>query len=131
MYAKVLDVGGSLPIPMLLITLPEGSIFPEQLHSRGWTPYAGRPIEDHGAKIQIMPDHLTVVLGGEAVLRDGQGDPVSPPGWWEAVNSFEDRALIVLVPHSFPMTHDDAVAALAALIGSPSTAQCFAVVVHE
>lgn len=131
MYAKVLNDGGPLPIPMLLITVPEGSIVIGQLHTRGWTPYAGRPIEDQGAQIRIMPDHLTVVLGGEIALHDGSGDPVSPPGWWEAVNAFEDRALIVLLPHTFPMTQQDAGAALGALIDSPETAQCFATVVHE
>jgi len=131
MYAKVLNDGGPLPIPMLLITAPEGSIVVEQLRTRGWTPYAGRPIEDHGAEIRIMPDHLTVVLGGEVVLHDGKGDPVSPPGWWKAVSSFEDRALIVLLPHAFPMTQEDAGAALGSLIDSPETAQCFATVVHE
>lgn len=68
--------------------------------------YAGRAIEDHDAETRIMPDYLTVVLGGEVVLHDGTGDPISPSGWWEAVGSFEDRAHIVLLPISFPMTQE-------------------------
>ncbi|WP_460782277.1 hypothetical protein [Microbacterium shaanxiense] len=130
MYAKVLNNGGPLPVPMLLMTASEGNPLIDQLHARGWAPYAGHIREDDGAEIRIMPDHLSVVIEEQVLFHDAGGNPKSPPGWWEAASAFGDRVLVVILPDGFPLTTDDMGAALGNLVGSPITAQCFVTVVH-
>lgn len=130
MYAKVLNANGPVPIPMLLATHHAGQPIVEQLLARGWSTYGGKPIEDKGAELQIMPDHLNIVVDSEVLLHDPNGDSVSPPGWWEAVNSFDNRVLLVVLPDSFPLNATDTPAALFELLDSPSTAQGFVDIVH-
>jgi hypothetical protein len=130
MYAKVLNDGGPLPVPMLLMTTSGGNPLIDQLRVRGWSPYAGHIREDEGAEIRIMPDHLSDVIDEQVLFHDADGDPRSPPGWGEAASAFGDRVLVVMLPHDFPLTTDGAGAALGDFVDSPTTAQCFVPVVH-
>jgi hypothetical protein len=107
MYAKVLNDNGPLPIPMLLMTTSQSNPLIDQLNVRGWTPYAGDVREDVGAEVRIMPDHLSVAIEGQVLFHDADGDPVSPPGWWDAASAFGDRVLVVLLPNDFPLTPED------------------------
>lgn len=130
MYGKALKPV-PFPIPMLFITAPAVSSIVQDLQLRGWSPYASGTYDDITAEVQIMPDHLIVIVDGEVVLEDRTGDPRAPVGWWEAVSGLRDRILVVIVPHTFPLDDPNAAESAPSLIDNPGTATALVRVVHQ
>jgi hypothetical protein len=129
MYAKILRVAGGTEIPMLMVTAPPESV--GELHARGWSPWGGRLSRDRGAVVRIMPDRLRITVNGVAILDDPDGDPVSPPGWWELVSRIGDRVVVALVPQETPFDEDGLKAMHSRLLDSPDTALAIVPVVHR
>ncbi|MGV1010110.1 MAG: hypothetical protein ACOYBY_16135 [Dermatophilaceae bacterium] len=43
----------------------------------------------------ITPERLRLVVDGQVILDD-DANPVAPPGWWEAVDSFGGRCIVII-----------------------------------
>ncbi len=70
-------------------------MFP-QLLARGWDWYGSLvPLGARG-ELAIRPERLRLVVDEEALLDD-DANPVSPPGWWAAVDRIGGRCAVVLV----------------------------------
>lgn len=115
---------------MLIATAPEGAILPAQLHSLGWATY-GNIAENVPGEVYIAIDRLQVTVNGSIVLDDSDGDPVSPPGWWEAVSAADDRCLVIIVPGNVVQLGNPNVSSqLTTLIDSDTTASALVPVRH-
>lgn len=124
MYAKVLWPGsaGEGPVAMLVATAPRGALMVQQLLTVGWKPYLSDIVEDLSAEIQVAPDRFVLVRQDVTLLSDDT-NPVSPPGWWKAVDARGEVALCVIVEHGLvDLTASTFAHDLARLIDSPRTA---------
>jgi hypothetical protein len=132
MYAKALIPSDSpaLPAtPFLFMTVAPGSVVPQQLVQRnGWSHYRG-PIGIADGEVRILPDLVEVVIDGQIVLQDDT-NPLSPDGWWKAVDALQGHLGLVLIPSGTPFEQPAFAEALNALEGSEDTAQAILRVVH-
>ena len=92
--------------------------------SAGWTYYGDRPTTQPG-EVLLTNDTVHVTSGRYAILNDDQGNPISPPGWWDAVNRVGDQCLVVVVEHGWLSSFDPTVLPdqLQALVDTPHAAQ--------
>lgn len=96
MYAKALIPTDDGPdVPMVVVTSRPGPII-DQLHAQGWTPY-GSGVGDVLGTLTITPTLLTLDTDNGRVLEDND-NPLSPAGWWEAVDVIGGCAVAVVVP---------------------------------
>lgn len=132
MYAKILipsDEAGIPGTPGVYVTTPSGSIVAAQLLARGdWHPFRGEIARVEG-EVHITPDSLTITVDGQLVLSD-DANPLSPPGWWEAVDRVQNHVMVLLLPAGTPFTQPALGDALDALAGARSTAQAILPVTH-
>jgi hypothetical protein len=132
MYGKALIPGAEgLPaVPMLITTASPGVALPKQLHELGWVTY-GNVAENVPGEVYIAVDRLQISANDAVLLDDPDGDPVSPPGWWEAVSAAGDRCLVVVVPRDAVQLGSPEVGSqMAALIDSNTTASAMVPVQH-
>jgi hypothetical protein len=124
-YAKVLSQGDANhpAVPMLVVTTESASSnVVRELLKAGWAPYASAVVPDEDAEIQIALDRLALIWRGVPLLEDDT-NPVSPPGWWSAVDALGQRALCVVVEHGLLDLRSATFAQeLAALVDSRRTA---------
>lgn len=95
MYAKTLVPGPPLDIPSLMATTAEAGVLLPQLKALGWNRF-GDPVPSAPAgQLVISPDRLQLVVEDQTVLDDL--NPVSPPGWWKAVEQLGGRCAVVVL----------------------------------
>lgn len=102
MYAKALIPGDPVDVPMLMLTVGERTPIISQLHEKGWSAYGGELLEADGEIVMPVAGGLELTVEGTSFIRD-TSNPVSPPGWWEAVAAVGDNAMVVVMPHGFDM----------------------------
>lgn len=127
MYSKILWVAGGVEIPMLLAT--SSTVAP--LHARGWFPWGAGVANDVSASLNIMPDLLTLAVDDIVILSDTDGDPMSPPGWWEKVSELGDRVMVCFVPPGTPFDEAGFQTVHGSLVDSPDTATALVPVIHR
>lgn len=95
MYAKALIPGPPLDIPALVATTSRADLN-DLLLARSWAVFGpgGFP-EPTGSAIVVRPDRLTIKADDLVVLDDGT-NPVSPPGWWQAVDGLGSRCVVII-----------------------------------
>ena len=95
MYAKTLVPGPPLDIPSLTATTAEPEALLPQLRALGWARF-GDPVPTGAVgQLVISPDRLQLVVDDQTVLDDL--NPVSPPGWWKAVDQLGGRCAVVVL----------------------------------
>jgi len=114
--------------PILIIAASSGSTLVAQLHQHGWHPY-GSELEEVDGEIQITLDQLVVIVGDRIAFRDA-ANPLSPPGWWEAVDLIKGRCIVVFVPAGTAVGDPSFGDVLRDLIDDPATAQALLRVEH-
>jgi len=133
MYAKALMPSDSAALPatpFLFVTTAPGSVATRQLISHGgWHPFRG-DISIVEGEVRISPAELVVVVAEQVVLRDDT-NPISPDGWWKAVDAMQGHIALVLIPAGTPFDQPAFGDALDALEGRDSTAQAIVRVVHS
>ncbi|MBN9214162.1 MAG: hypothetical protein J0J04_04980 [Microbacterium sp.] len=85
---------------------------------------------DSGAQLRVMPDHLSLHIDGQSPLDDSDGDPVSPPGWWEQVDRLGGVVFLAVVPTGTPFHPEGLAGAHKQLLDSPETATALVPVIH-
>ena len=95
MYVKTLIPGGRA-IPALMATTSADEMLRLQLSRQGWVSF-GRPLQPGAVgEVRVGVDRLRVVANGRVVL-DEDTNPVSPPGWWAAVDDLGGHCVVVMV----------------------------------
>ncbi len=114
-YVKTL-IPGSRPIPVLMATTSPDEMLRLQLSRQGWVSF-GRPLQPGAVgEVRVGVDRLQVVANGRVVLDDGT-NPVSPPGWWAAVDTLGGHCVVVMVREgAVDLTDPDAGDRLPALL---------------
>jgi len=94
-YVKTLIPGGRA-IPALMATTSADEMLRLQLSRQGWVSF-GRPLQPGAVgEVRVGVDRLQVVANGRVVL-DEDTNPVSPSGWWAAVDDLGGHCVVVMV----------------------------------
>lgn len=94
-YVKTL-IPGSRPIPALMAATSPDEMLRLQLSRQGWVSF-GRPLQPGAVgEVRVGVDRLQIVANGRVVLDDGT-NPVSPAGWWAAVDNLGGHCVVVMV----------------------------------
>ncbi|GAA1427362.1 hypothetical protein GCM10009616_04340 [Microlunatus lacustris] len=117
MYVKTL-IPGSRPIPALMAATSPDEMLRLQLSRQGWVSF-GRPLQPGAVgEVRVGVDRLQVVANGRVVLDDGT-NPVSPSGWWAAVDDLGGHCVVVMVRDgSVDLAQPDAGDRLATLLNT-------------
>lgn len=121
MFAKALWPTDPITVPLLLLTAPRELV--EQLHGRGWAPFAGDVIEAD-AQVDISTDGLTLTVDKQSMMSGL--NPTAPPGWWEAVDALEQHAMVVVLPEETDLTSEGLLGVLNGLRDDARSAQALA-----
>lgn len=97
MYMKALIPGSDsrAPMPMIIILTNNYDAYVQPLRAAGWDQgETNTQREDHGY-LEITTGGLQLIVEGAAILSDDM-NPISPPGWWDAVHTLGDKCWAVM-----------------------------------
>lgn len=111
-------IPGGRPIPVLLATTSTDELLRLRLTREGWVPF-GQPLQSGAVgEVRSGLDRLQVVANGR-VLLDHLLDPVTPDGWWTAVDALGSHCVVVLAREgSVDLGGPDAAERLSGLLGT-------------
>lgn len=120
MYAKTLIPGPPLEVPAIISTTSDPDVA-GLLLDRGWAVFGtGEFPEPPGSEIRVTPTSLTIQAADDLVVLQDDTNPISPPGWWQAVDSLGGRCVVVIPPagSGTDLTSGEAGAHMLALMNS-------------
>ncbi len=97
MYAKILILVGEHHLPGILATTSRYPDVKANLKARGWDDYGRELPVGAAGEITIGSEGFQVVVDGMVMLSDDV-NPVSPAGWWAAVDQLQGRCLVIVAP---------------------------------
>lgn len=97
MYAKVL-IPGPPDVALLIATTSSMNTLLPQLLSHHWTPMIEEVAGDADGELRLDPggQRLQLIVADQLLLDDDV-NPVSPPGWWSAVDRMGGMCLVVVL----------------------------------